>query len=216
MFKRLLCLFVFLPVVSHAQTSSPVKPERPNILWLTCEDAGVEWFGCYGNQETKTPNIDALAGEGFRYTRAYAAAAVCAPSRSGWITGIHAVSMGTQPMRSRYPIPHDQIKYYPDCLRAAGYLTSNHPKTDYNIGGRDDNACWDSKVAHVWENASGKPFFQVINFLESHESRAQGEVEHTIHSPADVTLRKYHPDEPGIRKTYAKYYDAIERMDKDV
>jgi N-sulfoglucosamine sulfohydrolase len=213
MVKKLVCLLVLLPFVARA---AEAPATRPSILWLTCEDAGVEWFGCYGNKEAKTPNIDALAAEGFRYTRAFAAAPVCAPSRSGWITGIHAVSMGTQPMRSRYPIPHDKIRYFPDYLRAASYVTANHAKTDYNIGGRDDNACWDSGVAHIWETSPRRPFFQVINFIESHESRAQGGVEHTRHSPADVTLRKYHPDELEIRKNYAKYYDALERMDKDI
>ena len=39
---------------------------------------------------------------------------------SGWITGVHPVTLGTLPMRSRYEIPHDQIKYYPDYLKDAG------------------------------------------------------------------------------------------------
>ena len=68
-----------------------------------------------------TPNIDQLAKEGFRYTHAFANAPVCAPSRSGWITGVLALSMGTHHIRSRNAIPHDVIGYYPDYLRAAGY-----------------------------------------------------------------------------------------------
>ena len=47
-------------------------------------------------------------------------------------------------MRSRYEIPHDKIKYYPDYLRDAGYYCSNVRKTDYNIFGRHDDQCWDS------------------------------------------------------------------------
>jgi hypothetical protein len=42
-----------------------VKDERPNVLWLTCEDNSAEWIGCYGNPLAKTPNIDQLATEGF-------------------------------------------------------------------------------------------------------------------------------------------------------
>ena len=85
--------------------------ERPNILWLTSEDNSVRWVGCYGNPHADTPNLDKLASEGFLYLNCFANAPVCAPSRSGWITGIHPVSLGTLPMRSRYSIPHDQIKY---------------------------------------------------------------------------------------------------------
>ena len=44
--------------------------DRPNILWLVCEDSNVNWFGCYGNAQARTPNIDALARQGFRYTHA--------------------------------------------------------------------------------------------------------------------------------------------------
>ncbi len=190
---------------------------RPNILWLTSEDNNVSWVGCYGNPYAETPNIDRLAAEGFQYMHAYANAPVCAPSRSTWITGIHAVSMGTHPMRSRYDIPHDQIPYYPDALRAAGYYTGNFPKTDYNIGGREDKACWDNPGEVDWAALqANQPFFQVINFKESHESRAQGNVEQTIHDPADTRLRKYHPDLPVIRQNYAKYHDAVKRMDTDV
>ena len=200
----------FLPDLPAAETSAP----RPNILWLVCEDAHVSWFGCYGNAQAKTPNIDQLAAQGFRYTNAYASAPVCAASRSSWITGINALSMGTQPMRSRYEIPHGQIKYYPDYLRQGGYFTTNLTKTDYNIGGRPDTECWDSTAANPWELVKpGQPFFEVFNFFESHESKAQGPVTGTRHSPNDLGLAKYHPDLPGIRMNYAKYYDAVENLD---
>ena len=106
--------------ITAVHSAEPVAEKRPNVLWIVCEDSSVNWFGCYGSRDAKTPNIDALAKQGFRYTHAYASAPVCAPSRSTWITGMNAISTGTQPMRSRYGIPHEQIKYYPDYLRKAG------------------------------------------------------------------------------------------------
>ena len=211
-FRLLIVLLLLLASISLSRAA-----DHPNILWLVCEDATSTWIGCYGNSETKTPNIDAFARQGFRYTHAFASAPVCAPSRSGWITGINALSLGTLPMRSRYPIPHNLIKYYPDYLRQAGYYTSNHTKTDYNIGGRPDKECWDDQVADCWRKRKpGQPFFQVINFNESHESMAFGDCLNTRHSPGEVTLFKYHPDEMGIRMNYAKYYDAVENMDAQV
>ena len=191
--------------------------ERPNILWIVGEDANVTWFGCYGNPNASTPNIDKLAKQGYRYSHAYANAPVCAPSRSTWITGVYAVSTGTQNMRSRYAIPHDRFAYYPDAMRAAGYYCANHTKTDYNIGGRDDFDCWDSKTATAWKDCKpGQPFFQVVNYNESHESRAQGDVTNTRHSPGEVSLAKYHPDDITIRRNYAKYHDAVGKMDSEV
>lgn len=190
--------------------------DKPNVLWLTCEDNNVNWVGCYGNPYAETPNIDALAAEGFQYMHCYANAPVCAPSRSTWITGVHAVSMGTHPMRSRYPIPHDRIKYYPDLLKAAGYYVGNVTKTDYNIGGRDDKSAWDTNKLN-WDVLQKKqPFFLVLNSTKSHESKAFGNVDKTTHSPADVRLAKYHPDIPVIRQNYAHYHDQMKKMDADI
>ncbi|HJN66064.1 MAG TPA: sulfatase-like hydrolase/transferase, partial [Pirellulales bacterium] len=194
-------------------------PERPNILWITSEDNNIQWVGCYGNPNADTPRIDKLAEEGFRYTHCFATTPVCAPQRSTWITGVHAVSTGTHPMRSRYAIPHRQIPYYPDMLHKAGYTCFNHNKTDYNIGGRSDGDCWDATPLNATGNVDfeklkkDQPFFAVINITESHESRAHGSVEDTKHDPDRVQLAPYHPDLPEIRKNYAKYQDAVRRMD---
>ena len=191
--------------------------ERPNILWLTSEDNNVNWIGCYGNPHVNSPNIDQLATEGFRYTHAYANAPVCAPSRSTWITGVHALSMGTHPMRSRYNIPHDLIKYYPDHLKTSGYYVGNDKKTDFNIGGRKDSDCWDNSAEVDWDKLkNNQPFFQVINSTQSHESNAFGDFQKTKHSPIDIILRKYHPDLPTMRMNYAKYHDAIQGMDQAI
>lgn len=203
----LLVLFAGLDVMAD---------EKPNILWLTSEDNSVDWVGCYGNPFADTPNIDKLASEGFQYMHCYANVPVCAPQRSTWITGVHAISMGTLPMRSRYPIPHETIKYYPDLLKKAGYYVGNAKKTDYNIGGRPDGQCWDTSNVN-WNTLKDKqPFFMVINSTKSHESRAFGNIDNTTHSPDDVRLTKYHPDIPEMRKNYAHYHDAVKNMDADI
>ncbi len=212
--KRIL---IFFGLVLYGIGRLPAAQNQPNILWLVAEDANVKWFGCYGSTQATTPNIDRLAAEGFRYANAFATAPVCAASRSSWITGLYSLSTGTYQMRSRYAIPHDVIHYYPDALRQAGYFCSNHTKTDYNIGGRPDTACWNTSEEYGWKlRAPGQPFFCVINYMESHESRAQGSVENTRHDPAKIELAKYHPDIPAIRKNYALYEDAVENMDKRI
>ncbi|HSH19621.1 MAG TPA: sulfatase, partial [Draconibacterium sp.] len=223
--SRLLLLYILLlSFVLNAHFCKSQEIERPNILWLTSEDNNIDWVGCYGNPNAETPNIDALAEEGFQYMHCYANAPVCSPQRSTWITGIHAISMGTHPMRSRNPIPHDIISYYPDFLKDAGYFVSNGRKTDYNIGGREDKECWDNMDTNnrgqsvvEWESLKqNQPFFKVINFFDSHESRAHGDVDNTIHDPEKTSLHSYHPDIPQIRKNYAKYHDAVKRMDNQI
>jgi len=206
--------------VMAACLGATAAEKRPNILWITSEDNGISWVSCYGGTNAKTPAIDKLAEEGFRYTHCFDNAAVCAPTRSCWITGMYAISNGTQPMRSRNAIPHDKIKYYPDLLKEAGYFTSNPGKTDYNIGGRPDKECWDhkgGKEKYGWRlRKPDQPFFAVVNIGDSHESRAHGNVENTRNDPARMKLHSYHPDLPVIRKNYAKYADAVENMDRKV
>ncbi|MEL6105057.1 MAG: sulfatase-like hydrolase/transferase [Planctomycetota bacterium] len=221
--KRLIvAVLFFVAAWSHHSTPSPAAAVQPNILWITSEDNGISWVGCYGSKNAETPAIDQLAREGFRYTHCFDNAAVCAPTRSCWITGMYAISNGTQPMRSRNEIPHAEIKYYPDLLRAAGYHTSNPSKTDYNIGGRNDKDCWDykggkGKTQFGWRmRPKGKPFFAVVNISESHESRAHGSVEDPPRDPATMELYDYHPDLPAIRKNYAKYAGAVAKMDRRV
>lgn len=198
-------------------TSLFAETDRPNLLWITSEDNGIKWVGCYGGVNTQTPNIDQLAKEGFRYTHCFDNAAVCAPTRSTWITGHYAISLGTQPMRSRYDIPHDKVAYYPDLLKAAGYHVSNGGKTDYNIGSRPDKECWlvDGQRPKLQD---GQKFFRIKNIGDSHESNAfprknGGKV---LNDPAKMVLHSYHPDLPEMRLTYATYADGVERMDRKV
>ncbi|MBT3200757.1 MAG: sulfatase [Phycisphaerales bacterium] len=217
---------VALNAAGRPASAAPGKTERPNILWITSEDNGISWVSCYGGVNAKTPAIDQLAKEGFRYTQCFDNAAVCAPTRSTWITGMYAISNGTQPMRSRNHIPHDKIKYYPDLLKAAGYHITNGGKTDYNIGGRSDGDCWGSagkkgkkgkRGGYGWRSRKkGQPFFTIINIGDSHESRAHGKGGGAGKDPAKMKLFSYHPDLPVIRENYAKYAAAVERMDAKV
>jgi arylsulfatase A len=72
------------------RTSAP----RPNVLLLYADDLGWNDLGCYGSAGHRTPAIDALAGAGARFTDAYAAAAVCAPSRASLMTGRDVLAHG--------------------------------------------------------------------------------------------------------------------------
>lgn len=63
--------------------------QRPNIIYIMCDDMGYGDLHCYGQQYIATPNIDRLAAEGMRFTQAYAGSPVSAPSRASFMTGQH-------------------------------------------------------------------------------------------------------------------------------
>ena len=216
----LVIIVLFVAVRAHAA-------DRPNILWVVSEDNSHHWLGCYGNEQVRTPNIDQLAAEGVRYEFAYSNAPVCAVARSTLITGRYACSIGTQNMRSRYPIPSD-IHTFVSYLRDSGYYCVNRSKTDYNFK-TDDKSHWDdsSNKAH-WKNCpEGKPFFAVFNSGISHESslfenkkksaRKNGLIPETPRQdPASVALPPFLPDTPEIRDDWVTYLDIVAAMDKQI
>jgi len=70
-------------------TSFAAAPDRPNIVFIIADDLGYGDLGSYGQQKIKTPDLDALAKEGLRFTRHYSGSNVCAPSRAVLMTGMH-------------------------------------------------------------------------------------------------------------------------------
>ncbi|MBN1466526.1 sulfatase-like hydrolase/transferase [candidate division KSB1 bacterium] len=188
--------------------------DRPNILCITSEDNS-PFFGCYGDAFATTPNFDRFAQQGILYENVFATAPVCAPARCTIITGVYPPSMGTQHMRSRYPIP-DVIKPYPMYLREAGYYCTNNAKTDYNFHG-EDGSYWDEsgQEAHYKNRPQGMPFFAIFNYTVSHESSVHSSIpaDQLRHDPGLAPLPPYHPDTPVVRHDWAQYYDKIEDLD---
>ena len=63
--------------------------DKPNIIYIMCDDLGWGDVGCYGQQLIETPHLDQMAREGMRFTQAYAGSPVSAPSRASFMTGQH-------------------------------------------------------------------------------------------------------------------------------
>lgn len=195
--------------------------ERPNILWITCEDTS-PLLGCYGDEFAHTPNLDALAKESVRYLNAFAYTGVCAPSRSCLITGVYPLRLGSHPMRSTTRLPHG-VKCFPEYLRQAGYYCANNVKTDYNFAVPKE--AWDesSSKAHWRNRKPGQPFFAVFNFTVSHQSQIFGPDLNaaangvppppTEHDQTKVPVPPIHPDTPEFRREWARHYDNVTKMD---
>ena len=87
--KQILLLGCGLMTASGMQAQQAQQPERPNILYIMCDDLGYADVGCYGQEYISTPNLDRMAREGMRFTQAYAGSPVSAPSRASFMTGQH-------------------------------------------------------------------------------------------------------------------------------
>ncbi|HTN04694.1 MAG TPA: sulfatase, partial [Planctomycetaceae bacterium] len=217
LFPALLLVASLTPILSAA--------DRPNILWISAEDLSPD-LGCYGDAYARTPHLDRFATESVRYTRCFTHAGVCAPSRSGLITGMYPPSIGTQHMRCK-GVPPAVVKCFPEYLRQAGYYCTNNSKTDYQFD--SPGSAWDesSGKAHWKQRADGQPFFAVFNFTTSHESQARNPSPATQkliaalpdalkHDPAQAVLPPFWPDTPVVRRNYADYADTVSAMDSQV
>lgn len=82
-------LFLLFPACQN-QKQQEAELQKPNIIYILADDLGYAELGCYGQTKIETPNIDALAKNGMRFTQHYTSSPVCAPARCMLLTGLHA------------------------------------------------------------------------------------------------------------------------------
>lgn len=114
-----------------------MRVSPPNVVFVLCDDLGVNDLRCYGREDHNTPNLDSLAERGARFTSAYASQAICSASRAGLLTGLNPARLhlttflpgrgNNIAQRVLHPeimmnIPLD-IKTFPRYFKEAGYVT---------------------------------------------------------------------------------------------
>lgn len=185
--------------------------ERPNILILLADDLGYSDLGCYGG-EIETPNLDALASHGVRFTKFYNAARCC-PSRAALLTGLypHQTGVGRMVYRNHGPGYLGHLNRHcvtmGEVLRGAGYQTMMAGK--WHVG---------HQRPEVWpENRGFEKFTGIHMHVDSYwkvlrgcEVHRDGEV---VIGAQDNPPNPYHPNEPFYTTDYftdvaLEYIDA--------
>ncbi|WP_430935088.1 sulfatase family protein [Saccharicrinis sp. 156] len=122
------------------------KPVKPNIIVIYLDDLGYGDLSAYGATELKTPNMDAIANEGVRFTEGYATSATCTPSRYGMLTGVYPwrnekarILPGSAPL-----IISTKQETLPKMLKRAGYQTAVIGKWHLGLG--DGNLDWNGHI----------------------------------------------------------------------
>jgi arylsulfatase A-like enzyme len=99
-----LALVMLLPIGAAAAP-------KPNIVFILIDDLGQRDLGCYGSTFYETPNVDALAVAGMRFTDAYAACCVCSPTRASILTGKYPARLGiTDWLPGRKDAPEQKLR----------------------------------------------------------------------------------------------------------
>ncbi|MDO6737024.1 arylsulfatase [Wenyingzhuangia sp. 2_MG-2023] len=143
-FKIFTISIVLLTACKTKTTSEKEKLNKPNIIYILADDLGIGDLGTYGQEKISTPNIDAMAKNGIKFTQHYSGSAVCAPSRSSLMTGQHT---GHTPIRGnkedvvlggQVPLPAESITIA-EMLKKVGYVTGMFGKWGLGFGEGDPN-----------------------------------------------------------------------------
>ncbi|MDA2928948.1 sulfatase [Acidobacteria bacterium AH-259-O06] len=211
--------------------SSPES--RPNIVMFISDDHGVEFAGCYGNKTIRTSNIDALASEGMRFTRMFAASATCAPSRAVIYTGLYPARNGAM---ANHSTCRPDIKALPTYLKALGYrvvlankvhvkpkevfdfeyLQATLPRNPkqprrYRQEGLDTQVV-DRFLADHAQSKRNQPLCLILADNGPHVTWEKNR----SYDPAQLLVPRYMVDTPTTRKALANYYQDITTMDERV
>ena len=116
------------PPVAVCADCAPKPASRPNVLLILADDLGYSDLGCYGG-EIHTPNLDALATNGMRFTQCYNSSRCC-PSRASLLTGLYPHQAGI----GRFVGPEGDLPGYPGRLPESSI--SNHTKRSNSGGSR--------------------------------------------------------------------------------
>ena len=229
-FSPLLATALLVLLAGPRNAPLAAEQDRPNIVWIVVEDMSLP-FGCYGETDIQTPNVDALARDGVLFKRAFVTAPVCSTCRSALVTGMYQTSIGAHHHRSgrgerKISLPEGVVPV-PRLFQQAGYFTANGSftgmldkvapreaprkagKTDYNF--QYDKSIYDSH--HFSHRQAGQPFFA--------QYQLRGGKGRNIPTPKpiaakDVTLPVYYPDDELIRSDWALYLNSAMNTDLEV
>lgn len=215
-----------------AQTATKLPK---NVLLMIADDLGRN-TGEYGDKTARTPNLDAMARDGVRFTNAFCTTASCSASRSVIHSGLHNHANG------QYGHAHDfhhfaylpHVKPVSSLLKDAGYRTGCIGKMhvnpierfrwdlDWQKADRDVAGMADRARAFI-TSAGGSPWFLQIGYGDPHRAavgfgntgKHRGVTPQKF-DPKAVTVPGYLPDNDATRAELAEYYEASNRLDQGI
>lgn len=174
--KKLFFVSIALSLLVLCAFQAPRK--APNIVFMLADDLGWADLGCYGNTFHETPHLNQLAADGAQFKRAYAACAVCSPTRASimtgkyparlqitdWIPGVVYPYAKFQTAKMRYELPKEE-EVLPEILHKNGYATYHVGK--WHLGETDEfwphNRGFDVNIGGHSKGQPGSYFYPYKN-----------------------------------------------------
>ena len=237
-------LFLILLFVVTVLNTCTIQKKQPNIVFFLVDDLGWTDVGCYGSSFYETPNIDALAEVGVKFTNAYAACHVCSPTRASILTGkYHATINLTDwlPGRNEFPfqkysnatinqhLPYEEVTIA-EALKEVGYKTAIIGK--WHLGEDPSSPMAHGFDMHIPDWAKGWPkkgYFAPFGMKGLEDSKdgdyltdrltdeALKYIESNKDNPFFLYMSHYTVHDPiqGRKDLVEKYSGKLENMDKN-
>jgi len=197
------------------------KSSRPNFVLIIGDDISADDFGCYGHTNIQTPNVDALAAGGIKFTNAYLTASQCSPTRCSIISGRYPHNTGAPELHM--PLPKGQ-PLFPLMLKESGYYTlaagkwhlGSYPKHAFShIAPEQGPGAEQNWIKCLCQRPKDKPFFMWLASTDAHRPW-QPDKQVIPHKPSDAVVPPYMAEMPDTKKDLASYYDEVQRLDRYV
>ncbi len=222
--------------LSPAFGQGPAQRPARNVVLIVGDDHGLQ-AGSYGDPNARTPNLDALARSGTRYTHAFCTTSSCSPSRGVILSGLHSHTNGLYGLQhaTHKQEAHRWVRGLPNLLEAGGYRTAVAGK--YHVGPAESFAFQESlfpagqarnvyrmaEAAERWmAQPSSRPFFLYFALVDPHRA-AKGyanqeypDVRRERVDPNALRVPPFLPDLPETREDLAEYYESVHRLDQGV
>ncbi len=205
----MLCVWVALILTAlwHSSAAQAAPARQPNFVLLIGDDLTYHDLSCYGSPNVQTPNIDSLAREGMRFTRAFTAASMCTPSRTMLYTGLFPVKNGAHPNGSSVKAGTKSIVHY---LRDLGYRVVLNGKS--HVKPADSFPFDEGKLDELLR--ADQPFCFIFASHNPHVPWTDGDA--SLFDPKKLELKPYILDTPETRKELCKYFAEVSALDREV
>ena len=225
--KLKICLMCFSLMLFTFISCNPIskkKKERPNFIIFIADDISWDDFGCYGNRQVKTPNIDKLSTEGMLFKNMYLTTSSCSPSRNSIITGRYPHNTGAPELHTEPPL---EMISAAEELKNNGYYTVSSGKfhmgeyvrrgfdlihEDRKITGLGGEKQW---VNIIENRPKDQPFFLWYAAHDAHRDWGENKFSGT-HPVGEISPPDYLIDDQPTRLDLANYYDEIKRFDYSI
>ena len=211
---RLACsLFLSVVLGGFSVTAQDDKSgSPPDIVIVLADDQTWNDSGCYGNPQVKTPNIDRLAAQGMRFTRAFTATAMCAPTRQQLYTGLFPVRNGAYPNHSKVKPGTRSMVHF---LRDRGYRVGLSGKKHFGPAASFPfEMVPKGRLGKFIGGKKGEPYCLVVTSNSPHLPWTAGDA--SAYDPAEVRIPPKFIDTPQTRAALSRYYAEITDFDREL